>query len=123
MSIPVPSLNLAFEKTSTTTTNLSSTNSNDNSSKNIVNLNLINPIIDDLTCDGIKSPTRRSIKSNSPIRASVLSPIPELVKHPLQNKSLNIDNNDESPKPYDAGSALRLDGFVGACCKPIYKIL
>ena len=98
----IPSLKLAFEKTSTTT--LASTN--DNSSKNILNLNIVNPGYSEevlsprsVTPKDMKSPRRSSIRSYSPLRNAVLSPLPTLVKHPLQNRSLN---ESPSPRPYNS---------------------
>jgi hypothetical protein len=110
MSIPIPSLTLAFEKK--TSTNL--TNTNDNSNKNVINLNLYNNIDDTYTPNN--SPIGRSMSpkilspraviphSNTPKpnpnrrRSSVFSPYPKNISAPV-SEILAVDSMNRRANP------------------------
>jgi hypothetical protein len=94
----LPSLNLSFEKTSTSSTKLD--NKNDLSNKNTINFNIMNPKAEnffDPYDTKINSPRlnrRNSVNSRS------CSPYPERLKRSLKDEKENL--LIESPEPYDS---------------------
>jgi hypothetical protein len=119
MTIPLPSLNLSFEKTSTTTTRLD--NKNDLSNKNTINLNIINPSESFVSPPITPRPLsrRNSVSSRlsaSPGPSSKSSPrpktrsfnkSPERLKRPSQvlkdyDADEDIETEFEPPEPYNS---------------------